>query len=261
MISESEKIENHFLQSTSFSPFTYHIYPISEPQNKIYDKYIKVNKETRLRYMRFGSYGLPLRGMRLRSSKMLAFLRMTAVQLGNLGDNLAKPVDVSNHRCKCHGERIENKIVRIYEKQRNVKVIRCVKHIVNGGIPWIVAAADGFVSKNNQIYGVEVKFIGDKRDTSRKFISRGLFVKRDNFWVVNPNSSGYFQMQICMLVTNLREWELVLYWRKDKTVQVFNIKRDDSLLNAIVPLLANRYFEFILPKLAEALTKLDIMTD
>lgn len=134
---------------------------------------------------------------------------------------------------------------------------------INRTAPMLGFSPDGIVDKNTLL---EIKcpdaghyYKGDE------LCDRLQFLKKENGkYMLKRSHTYYTQIQLGLCILNLETAHFVLYSaiqdRKTKieeeSITVLEVHRDESFMDAFIPLLINRYFEFLLPFLKSNENKL-----
>lgn len=202
----------------------------------------------------YGELFLKFRSTRL-SSEYIYLLMSESEETSRLYmENRFKPYRSFAFQPLRDGEKLEVYAIQLYEKLTYQSVIKC-KHMVNRRFPWMIAAPDGLVISNNTIYkGIEIKSTSQLSTTHHKYLCNDAITRRHRFddFVVNKKSRTYNQIQICMAISNLPKWDLVIYFRDNK-IRVFEILYDEKYINRMVRVASENYFNCYLPKLTQVL--------
>ena len=152
------------------------------------------------------------------------------------------------------GETLEVYAIQLYERLTYQTVMKC-KHMVNRRFPWLIAAPDGLVVSNGIIYkGIEIKSTSQLSSSKTKSLCMGAVVRKNCYedYGVNKKCRTYCQIQICMAITNLPKWDLIIYFR-DHKIRVFEIMYDEKYINNCITAASQNYFMYYLPKLTQVL--------
>lgn len=146
------------------------------------------------------------------------------------------------------GQDMEPAATQMYSKQKGCSVKKC-KNAVNPKIPFLIASPDGLVFEKGLLSkAIEIKTITDIHTTKDIHLVRCCHKKRDEL-LLKRHSSTFAQMQFTMLVLNIEEMDLVLYFPNMHHIEIVNVRCDNEFLNFHLRHLYYNYVHYLMPYL------------
>lgn len=169
-----------------------------------------------------------------------------------------KPNSLTAHERKHRGHRdghqYESPAIQLYEEQYpDWKVVR-VKRLVHPRIPFMVVAPDGIAfDAHGNFRVIEIK--SDDNSSLGHFYNNGngLVEINDGSFRVQKHTDGYLQMQLTMLIMNLKSMDLVLYLTKSQQIVTIHVYRDENVISDNLSIIKRKYIDVILPTVIDAL--------
>ena len=202
------------------------------------------------------------RRKRITASNIHAFIRAKSEKvLTELVRRLAYPHRELHTVAVQHGKKYELIAKQTYSAENNVQLENSGLHI-HKTLNFIAASPDAIIKAvNNQVTEVlEIKcpftakhftcddFQKDCKLPASKRIIKYLY--NDNGVLsLHKNHDYYYQLQIALLILNVRNGKLIVYASKTKQFVIVNVERNEHFLNNIIPTITSRYFRFYLPEI------------
>jgi len=230
-----------------------------EEDQQTYAQYVNYGTDETIKYWMiegeiYGELYRKFRSTRMSTENIYSIMYQSEETWRNYMALRFKPYRHYNFQPMRSGETLEIYAIQLYEQLTYQTVMKC-KHMVNRRFPWIIAAPDGLVVSNGTIYkGIEIKSTSHLSTTRTKFLCGDAVTKRTHYdeFEVNKKSRTYLQVQICMAVSNLPKWDLIIYFRDNK-IKVFEILYDDKFIKQCIAIASTNYFMYYLPMLTKVL--------
>jgi len=230
---------------------------LDEKDKEIYEnKVANITGDKLKEWMEVGEiYGVhfkKFRSLRISSRDIFRIVNDGEADFQHFLNRRFRPIKSYNFKPLRDGEKLEKPAINLYEALTMLKTVK-IKHLVNPNFPWIIAAPDTMVTCGDIIYkGVEIKSTYQPSTTDHKYLCSSAVYKKNGEYVINTKSETYCQIQMCMAVSNLRKWDLVIYF-SDKKIQVIPVTYDEKHIRFYIALACEKYFTRYLPRLRQVL--------
>jgi hypothetical protein len=154
-----------------------------------------------------------------------------------------------------YGKENEPKALKLYATQCEGEVLIDAGLLVRYQFPWVAYSADGIHrGKDGTLSLLEVKcpVKGRTAETFEEFVANIACLKKPRTLLQLKEKHPYFgQIQLGLLLYNLKLGKLLLYWKKKKTVIEVVVPFNEIFVQRFVSRLRIVYFEHLLPYLYE----------
>ena len=163
---------------------------------------------------------------------------------------------------------ISDSLGLIYEKEALYEYqaifnadIKFIKDIIHPNTPFLIGATDGLICKDGRVEAlIEVKSplkasrlsIEDYINTYNPYSIR--YDSRDKKYYVNEKSNVYYQVQLCLGLSNVNRAVVIFYSSYDKSFLAIDVYKNNEFINLILIKLEIIYKRYILPRLYNILT-------
>lgn len=153
------------------------------------------------------------------------------------------------------GVEMEEPALKLYQQETGIMVRRS-GNIANPKFPWLIVTPDALVMDGSRIaFGIEVKIFNIRNIRNLPKYENEHIHQVGKSIQVRKDASTYFQVQMSMLICNVKYWDLVLYNTDKKTIMRFRVRRDEPFIESNFRKLYTIYCNSVVPHLINILSK------
>lgn len=202
-----------------------------------------------------GPYWKKIRQIRITGTSAYSFFTKSKSKTAKKDwDSKIKSVLFSNfsgNAATRYGRLNENNAISAFEKKYEISIIK-LGFLININCPWLGISPDGFIEKLNDYFLIEIKCpISGKKFSGSDLIIKLKYIKISNECrlTLNKNHSYYGQIQLGLLLCNLKMAYLVIYASVDDSIIVIDVHFDPVFCKQMFIYLTDVYFKQVLPYL------------